>query len=243
LEQAENEAELVASFTANLPEVEAIGSDRVLANEVLSPLKIEFDLQELSYYRADYRSGMPALYYGGPEIDRQNVTSQRALDIRDDLILEAIELGEPVSGIIIVPQSSQIIAVAPVFVDEELNGIVVAVLFINNSYVEEIGTILDVDSAIITDNSVIASSIDESANLELLLQTRLDLDSGMQSINITYDDGIRRRLHTHILTVDGTNQGYVAVVRSLDNVIAVQQRIQTVVYIFLGIIVLVMLAY
>lgn len=243
LEQAEDEAELVASFTSNLPEVEAIGPDRALATAVLPSLKAEFDLQELSYYRADYRTGMPALYYGGPQIDRQNVTSQRALDIRDELILEAIELSDSVSGIIIAPQSSQIIAVAPVIVDEELNGIVVAVLFIDNSYVEEIGTILDVDSAIITDNSVVASSIDDSANLELLLQTRLDLETGMQSINITYDDGIRRRLHTHPLTLDGTTQGHVAVVRSLDDVIVVQQRIQRVVLIFLGIIVLVMLAY
>ena len=37
LEQAEDEAELVASFTANLPEVEQIGPDRQLAGEVYLP--------------------------------------------------------------------------------------------------------------------------------------------------------------------------------------------------------------
>lgn len=243
LEQAEDEAELVASFTSNLPEVEAIGPDRALATEVLPALKAEFGLQELSYYRADYRSGMPALFYGGPEIDRQNVTSQRALDIRDELILEAIEINDPVSGIIIAPQSSQIIAVAPVIVDDSLNGIIVAVLFIDSSYIEEIGTILDVDSAIISENDVVASSIDASANLPLLLQTRIDLDAGIQSINISYDDGVRRRLHTQPLILDGTAQGFVAVVRSLDDVIAVQQRIQTIIYIFLGALALVMVLY
>lgn len=243
LEQAENEAELVASFTANLPDVEAIGPDRALATEVLTPLKSEFDLQELSYYRSDYRSGMPALFYGGPEIDRQNVTSQRALDVRDELILASLEDNTATSGIVIAPQSSQIIAVAPVLVDEELNGIVVAVFFIDNTYINEIADILDVDAAIISENDIVASSIDDSANLQMLLQERIDFTLDDQSINITYDDGIERRLHIHPLVLDGSEQGYVAVVRSLDDVIAVQERIQLIALIFLGVIVVMMLLY
>lgn len=243
LERAKDESELVASFTANLPEVEVIGPDRQLAGEVLPGLKAEFDLQELSYYRADYRSGMPALYYGGPEIDRENVTSQRADEIRDEIILAAIETGNAASGIVIAPQSSQIIAAAPILVANELNGIVVAIFFIDNSYVTSITDILDVDAAIISNNDVVASSIDASAELETLLQTRINLAEDHQSFNIEYDDGILRRLHTHPLLVDGVDQGFLIVVRSLDDVIAVQQRIQQVVLIFLAVIVVVMLLY
>lgn len=243
LERAKDESELVASFTANLPEVEVIGPDRQLAGEVLPGLKAEFDLQELSYYRADYRSGMPALYYGGPEIDRENVTSQRADEIRDEIILAAIETGNAASGIVIAPQSSQIIAAAPILVANELNGIVVAIFFIDNSYVTSITDILDVDAAIISNNDVVASSIDASAELETLLQTQINLAEDHQSFNIEYDDGILRRLHTHPLLVDGVDQGFLIVVRSLDDVIAVQQRIQQVVLIFLAVIVVVMLLY
>lgn len=250
LEQTEDESLLVASFTANLPDVEAIGSaetvaeGRAIAGEVLEPLKSEFELQELSYYRGDYREGMPAYYYGGPPIDRQNVALTTANERRNELILEAIELGEATSGIVIAPQASQIIAVAPVMVDETMTGIIVAIFFIDNSYVEEISTILDVDAAIISENDVVASSIDASANIELLLQERLDLNAGeMQSINITYEDNVRRRLHSHPLIVEGITQGHVLVVRSLDDIIAVQERIQTVVLTFLAVIVAIMLLY
>lgn len=243
LEQAKDESELVASFIVNLPDVEAIGPDRQLAAEVLPPFKEEFDLQELSYYRSDYRSGMPALHYDGPVIDRENVGSQRANEIRDETILMAIESASATSNIVIAPQASQIIAAAPILLDNELNGIIVAIFFINDSYITEITDILDVDAAIISNNDIVASSIDENVNLAELLQTRINLDEAHQSFNLIDNDGIPKRLHTDPLTIDGVNQGTVIVIASLNNVIAVQERIQLVVFVFLSAIVAVMVLY
>ena len=71
-----------------------------------------------------------------------------------------------------------------VLVEDELNGIIVAVFFIDSSYVNEITGILDVDAAIISNNDVVASSIDASADLETLLQTRIDLNEEHQSFNV-----------------------------------------------------------
>ncbi|MGB7338047.1 MAG: ATP-binding protein [Phototrophicaceae bacterium] len=243
LERAQDEAELVASFVANLPSVEAIGADASSAGDVIMPLKDEFDLQELSYYPPDYRSGVPALYDGRSEIDRQNVLSQRALAIRDAIILASITDKIPNSGVIIAPQSSQIIAVAPVLLDEQLTGIIIAVFFIDESYINEISSILDVDAAIINDNDIVATTSGTNLDIATLLQTQLDLTQETQVFNVTYADGSPHRLSANPLIINGENQGTVIIIQSSDDVNAVQGQIQRMILILLGVIVGVMLLY
>jgi signal transduction histidine kinase len=243
LQETESQVEPILYFLVNLPEVETIGGDRALATALLSPHKEELGLQELSYYRSDYRTGMPALYYGGPEIDRQNSTSERSLEIRDGLIQRAIAESSIVSAIIIAPQGSQIIGAAPIYLDGQLNGIVVAVIFINNNFIEEIGNILNVDAALVRDNGIIATNINKSSNYEQILQEGF-LNNPEASVNITYtEDNIPRRMHAHALTIDGIPQGHVLVVRTLQDVIAVQEQIQLVLLSFLGVIVIIMTFY
>jgi signal transduction histidine kinase len=243
LEETEQQIEPILYFIINLPEVETIGRDRALAGEILGPQREALGLQELSYYRSDYRSGMPTLYYNGPEVDRQNITNERSLEIRDGLILRAIEEGQPVSGISIAPQGSQIIGAAPIYLDGQLNGIVVAVIFINNSFVDEIGDILGIDVALVRDNGIIVSTIDRSSGYELILQQGF-LDTPEASMNISYaGDNIPRRMHAHTIIIDGVEQGDVLVVRTLQDVIAVQERIQIVIVIFLGLITVIMVFY
>lgn len=234
LEQTEDLSSIVASLVANLPEVEEIGTDRRLAADILTPLKEELGLQELSYYPPDHRPDFPALFYGGPIIERQNVISQRTLDARDVLIEEAISSQQTVSGIVIAPQSSQITGVAPVIHDGEITGIVVAVFFINNSYVQEIGIILNVDAAIISDNAVIASSVDRSSGFELLLQEGFLNPNETSATNIQYEDNLNRRLLGHPLTLDGQQQGHILVVRTLEDVATVEAQIQNVILAFVG---------
>lgn len=243
LEQTEAQALLAASFIANLPEVEEIGAERSVAASVFPTLKTELSLQELSYYTPEHQPGDAVLYYGGPQFLVANLTSQRLLDVRDRLVLDAIETRVPVSGIAVVPQSSQIIGVAPVFHEEELAGVVMAVFFLDDIYVEEIGAILNVDAAIVRDNSPVATSIDRSSGYEQMINDGFIAQSDINSTNIEYDDGIVRRLLSHPLFLDGSNQGHVLVTRSIEDVFDVQRQIQNAIFLFVGIVSLIVVVF
>ena len=234
LEQTEEQAAIVASLVANLPEVEDIGDDRQLASNILTPIRSEMGLQELSYYPPNHRTGFPALFYGGPPIERQNVISQRTLDFRDELIDKALISGETSQGIIIVPQSSQIMGVALVTKDEAIMGVIVAVYFVDTSYVEDISSILNVDAAIVRDNDLVASTIDRSSEYERLLQEGFINPSGTSATNIQYDDELERRLLSHPLTLDAQRQGHVLVARTLEDVVAVETQITDVILQFVS---------
>ena len=244
MERAEGEALLTASLIANLPDVEALGSDRVAAATALAPRKTELGLQELSYYAADYVAGGSPIYYGGPVIARRNATSQSTLDIRDALILQVIASGTSARGIAIAPQASQIIGVAPVKTDAgEVRGAILAVIFIDEEFVNNIGGILNVDIAIVKDNDPIAPMIDPSSGYELLLQEGfIPEDGSINATNILYQsDGINRRLLAHPLMLDGIEQGSILVAQPLEDLLAVQQRIQQAVFGFAFVIIVVML--
>ena len=244
LEDKESESQLVASFVANLEGVEAVDGDRVAAAAVLSPLKEELDVQELSYYAKDYEAGGFALYYGGPIIARRNVFSQHTTDIRDRLIEEAIASSLPISGIAISPGSSQIIGVAPIISHDEINGIIMAVFVINEAYVQDIGETLNIDAAIVKDNAPIASTIDENSGYELMLQDGfIDPSAEFTADTIQYADGINRRLLSYELVVDGGQQGHILVVHPLQNLVALQSQIQNIVIGFVVALVFVVLIY
>ena len=244
LEDKESESQLVASFVANLEGVEAVDGDRVAAAAVLSPLKAELDIDELSYYAKDYEAGGFALYYGGPIIARRNVVSQHTIDIRDRLIEEAITTALPTSGIAISPGSSQIIGVAPVISHDEINGIIMAVFVINESYVHDIGEILNIDVAIVKDNAPIASTIDSASRYELMLQQGfIDPSVEFTADTVQYADGINRRLLSYELVLDGQQQGHILVAHPLQNLVALQGQIQNIVIGFVGALVFVVLIY
>jgi len=244
LEDKESESQLVASFVANLEGVEAVDGDRVAAAAVLSPLKAELDIDELSYYAKDYEAGGFALYYGGPIIARRNVVSQHTIDIRDRLIEEAIATALPTSGIAISPGSSQIIGVAPVISHDEINGIIMAVFVINEDYVHDIGEILNIDVAIVKDNAPIASTIDSASRYELMLQQGfIDPSVEFTADTVQYADGINRRLLSYELVLDGQQQGHILVAHPLQNLVALQGQIQNIVIGFVGALVFVVLIY
>lgn len=244
LEQTESQAQLAASFVANLGEVEEIGGDRILAATVLPPRKEELELQELSYYAADYEAGGAALFYGGPIIARRNQISQSTLTIRDGLIAQVMESREPASGIAIAPQSSQIIGVAPIIGNDEINGVIMAVFVIDEAYVQQIGAVLNVDAAIVKDNAVIASTIDRSSNFEIMLQEGfIDASRPYTAETIQYEDGVDRRLLSYPLELDGQNQGYVLVAHTIQDLVAVQNQIQSVMLNFVVALLALMIVY
>lgn len=243
LEDKESESQLVASFVANLEGVEAIDGDRAVAATVLSPLKEELGVQELSYYAKDYEAG-GALYYGGPLIARRNVISQHTTDIRGMLLKQAIESSSAISGIAISPGSSQIIGIAPVLSGDEINGIIMAVFVINDAYVQDIGEILNIDAAIVKDNAPIASTIDESSGYELMLQGGfIDPASEFTAETVLYADGIDRRLLSYELVLDDQQQGHILVAHPLQDLIALQAQIQNIVLGFVGGLVFVVLVF
>lgn len=248
MERAEGEAQLTASLIANLPDVEALGSDRIAAATSLRPRKDELGLQELSYYAADYVAGGTPIFYGGPVITggRGNSASQSTQVIRDNLILQVIASGEATSGIAIAPQASQIIGVAPVTTDDgEIRGAILAVIFIDDAFVTNIGGILDVDIAIVKDNDPIAPMIDPTSGYEQLLQEGfIPRDGTIATTNILYQsDGISRRLLAHPLNLDGIEQGYLLVAQPLEDLLAVQQRIQQAIFGFAAAMIVVMLLF
>jgi signal transduction histidine kinase/DNA-binding response OmpR family regulator len=246
MERAEGETMLTASLVANLPDIKEIGSDRVAAATALSERKTDLNLQELSYYAANYQAGGTPIYYGGPVIARRNAVSSSTLAIRDNLILQVIESGEAASGIAIAPQSSQIIGVAPVFsVDGDIQGAILAVTFINVEFIQNIGQILNVDIAIVKDNAPIEPTIDETSGYERLLQEGLIPEDGsINAVNVTYQsDGVSRRLLVHPLTLDGLAQGSLLVAQPLSELHAVQERIQQAIFAFVAAMAVVMLLF
>ena len=244
LEETESEAQLVASFVANREDVEAIDGDRTMASTILPALKAELGVQELSYYAGDYEAGGFALFYGGPVIARRNVVNQETIDIRDALIVEAIDTGLSTSGIAIAPGSSEIIGVSPIVVDDEVNGVIIAVFVVDDEYVTSIGAILDIDAAIVKDNAPIASTIDDSSGYELMLQNGfIDPTVEFTADTVQYDDGINRRLLSYELILDGQQQGHVLVTRTLQDVEAVQGQMQNLILAFVAGLVVVVLVY
>lgn len=244
LEQSKSRVQLIATLIANLPEVEAIGEETELAREIIPLQKEQLNLQELSYYSAHHRAGNAALYYGGPLIVRRNLISERTLDIRDGLVARVQSELIPVSGIVIAPQSSQIIGVAPVLVNGKLTGIVMAVSLMDDSYLQEIGNVLDVDAAIVKDNAIIAAAIpQESGYVELAESGLIAADGSVRTLHIDYGDGIERRILAHPLIVDGLVQGTVLVVRSMQDVVDAQRQIQIVIFAFVGVMLLILVLY
>jgi signal transduction histidine kinase/CheY-like chemotaxis protein len=243
LEQTQQQALLAANFVANLPDMEFVTAGQISAAGVLVPRKNELGLQELSFYLPDHQAGSPAYYYGGPAIARRGQVSQDTQRIRDELLVSVIQTETSQASIAIAPQSSQIIGAAPAIVNGEFQGIVIAVIYIDELYIQQISNILGIDTAIVKDNAVIVSTIDRSSGYELLLQQGFITPQGLSSRTILYQDGVQRRLVAYPLNLNGIAQGSLLVAQPLTNLLEVQSQLQTILLIFAGVIALIMLLY
>jgi len=239
IEQVEQNALLSANFVANLPELEQFGSmslDSAAIGEILTPLKAELTLQELSFYASDFEEGDPAFYYGGPVVRRRLQVSQDTQRIRDNLILAALTSGEPQSGMAIAPQSSQIIGATPIFEDmgsPQPIGVVLAVFYLDEAFIQQVSDVFGVNIAIVKNNAVIVSTIDPGTGYEQLLQRGfIDPGGAVSSQNVTDSTREQQRLLAHPLVLDGQAQGAILVSESIDDLLQVGNRVQEMIFVF-----------
>ena len=240
IEDAQQQVVLSANFVANLPEMAFVINDSDLLANILPTRKEELRLQELSYYKSDYEPGDPVFYYGGPIISRRLQISENITSVRDNLVQEALDSGKPASGVAISPQSSQVIGVAPVTnSNNELDGVIMAVIFLDNTFAQNIAQILDTDLAIVTDNAVIVSTIDEASEYVQLINNGFIDDTGLITTeNINYGDGTPYRLMSHPLTLNDMPQGNVLIAEPISELFQLRQASFLILAIFAGVVTL-----
>jgi len=204
--------------------------DLQTSTAALNERKAALSLQELSLYKADFKPGAQAYFYGGPTVARRLQVSEDAVRIRDGLIASAINDNVPVSSVAIAPQGSQIIGVAPVFAADggQLLGVVVATFYMDQPYIDSISQIINTDVAIVKDNAVIVSSIDPGAGYENLINQGWLKSSLTPALNVTYSDGQDYRLLGHPLTISNQQQGSVLVAQPIENLFAVSRNIKLI---------------
>lgn len=244
IERSATQAELSASFVANLPEMDTAGSNPVLLERILPRRRQELGLQELSFYRADFQSGDPAVFYSGPVVPRRFQASEHTTQIRETLILRVLDSNRPANGIAIAPQSSQIIGVAPVIVtgsEANVAGVILAVFSLDEEFIVGIADILESDVAIVKDNASVVSTVDRASNYESLVGTLVRDDGQNASTTITYSNGNQYRLLAHPLMLFGQDQGTVLVAQPLNESLQVQRDIQWVLTAFAAVVILVSL--
>ncbi|MBI3159919.1 MAG: response regulator [Chloroflexi bacterium] len=230
IEDSENQAFLSANFAANLNELVEAGDDVDRIAEILASTKEALGLQELSYFGRDYRPGDLPLYYGGPVVARRLQVSEKTTQLRDFLLRQVVDSGMTTSGVVLAPQASQIIGVAPVRGGR--GGIVMAVIFIDEGFVQRISDILGADVSIVVDNSVVASTIPQDTGYENLLTTDfLALSAGPSGTNLE-SGGAQYRLLAQVLTLDGAEQGVVLVAQPTEDLLRVLSDIQGLLLVF-----------
>lgn len=230
IENSEVLARNNATLLAEQPDVVNAFSDLNASNTPLNERKVALNLQELSLYKADFQSGDQAYFYGGPTVARRLQVSEDALRIRDGLIMSAISNQVSDSSVAIVPQGSQIIGVAPVFAAGGRNvlGVVVATFYMDQAYIDNISNIINTDVAIVNDNAVIVSTIDEEAGFEALINQGWLKSAGTPALNVKYSDNQDYRLLGRPLVISNQQQGSVLVAQPIENLFAVSRSIQVI---------------
>ena len=232
LEQSEEQVLLSAQFVANLPTWSSILASEQIIQALLSAQRTSLDLQELSYYGADFQPGDLPTVYTGPLVTRRSQVSEQTTQIRNNLLAQVQETGEAASGIAIAPQSSQIIAVSPVdTMDGEVSqqGLIMAVIYLNDEFATEITEILGSGVAIVRDNAVIVSTIPPESDYELLLQENfIDVSGEVTTQNL----GDQIRILAHPLVLRGDTQGTILVSQPIQDLFQVRRDIQTSLFIF-----------
>jgi len=230
IENSEALARNNAALLAKQPDVVNAFSDLSSSTQVLNNSRTSLNLQELIFYTADFKTGDAAYFYSGPTVARRLQVSADTDRIRENLILSAIENKTLISSIAIAPQSSQIIGVAPVFAanGQELLGVVVATFFMDQIYIDGISQIINTDVAIVKNNSVIVSTVDEGAGIESLINQGWLNSAETPSQNVTYSNNEEFRLLAYPLVISDNQQGSVLVAQPIENLFSVRRNIQVI---------------
>lgn len=220
-----------AALLANQPEVQGAFSDLEASIPVLANDKETLGLQELSLYSANFKPGDQPYHYGGPTIVRRLQVNGAAHQIRETLILQALNEKKAVSNVAIAPQNSQIIGAAPVYSqgNGEMIGIVLTAFYMDETYIQNISQIIKTDVAIVKDNAVIVSTIDPGAKYETLINQGWLKSAETPSANAQYSSGEMYRLLGHPLEIMGAQQGHVIVGQPVESLFGVSRDIQIVI--------------
>ena len=219
-----------AGLLSNKPEVEGAFLDLETYRDLLVSNRQTLELQELSLYKAEFKPGDQAYFYGGPTVARRLQVSEDANRIREELIMRALQEKKAVSGVAIAPQNSQIIGVAPVYdpITRNISGVVLTAFYMDETYIAGIGKIINTDVAVVKNNAVIASTIDPAAGYEALINQGW-LDTGeTPSTTAAYSTGEEYRLLGHPLVISGVQQGSVIVAQPVETLFSVSRNIQVV---------------
>lgn len=219
-----------AALLSNQPELEGAFGDLEANTVLLVNNKNTLGLQELSLYSADFKSGDLAYYYGGPVVTRRLQVSADADRIREALISRALTEQVAVSSVAIAPQNSQIIGVAPVQdpLTQKIVGVVLTAFYMDQNYIDNISDIINTNVAIVKDNAVIASTIDQSTGYENLINQGWLNATETPATNVTFSNGEEYRLLGHPLVISENQQGSVLVAQPIESLFAVSRNIQTI---------------
>lgn len=231
IENSEILARNNATLLAGQPDVGNAFLDLNASSAALAETKGSLNLQELSLYSANFKSGDQAYFYGGPTVARRLQVSEDAVRIREELILSALKNRASGSSVAISPQNSQIIGVAPVFASgsrDELVGVVVTAFYMDQAYIDNISQIINTDVAVVKDNSVIASTIDPSTDYEALINQGWLNSAESPAVNVKYSNNAEYRLLGHPLVISANQQGFVMVAQPIDDLFAVSRNIQVI---------------
>ena len=225
-----------AALLASQPEITGVFQNKTSDNQLLQ-IKEDLLLQELSLYSENFKSGDQAFFYGGPTVARRLQVSEDALRIREGLILSALADEKAVSGIAIFPQGSQIIGAAPVYDPQtgKLVGVVLTAFYMDQPYIENISSIINTDIAIVKDNAVIVSTIDEATDYEKLINEGWLNSAELPALNVKYSDGKEYRMLGHPLNISGKQQGSVLVTQPVDQLFSLNQSIQVILFTVTGV--------
>ena len=237
IENSEALARNNAALLAKQPDVVNAFADLGSSTQTLNESRLSLNLQELILYTADFKAGDQAYFYGGPTVARRLQVSEDTNRIRESLILNVLENKSLASRVAIAPQNSQIIGVSPVYAldGQELLGVVVATFFMDQNYIDGISQVIKTDVAIVEDNSVIASTIDQNAGIESLINQGWLNSAETLSQNVTYGNNEEFRLLGHPLVISGNQQGFVIVAQPIENLFSVSRNIRVILITLIGI--------
>jgi signal transduction histidine kinase len=232
IENSEKQALLSADVVANLPTVYASLEDDNLLAAALNFRKESLELQELSLYAPDFQPGDAPRFYGGPPVTRRFQTSEATTQIREALIMQVLETGISASGVAVAPQSAQVIGVSPVrgmgAEEGEIEAVILAAFFMDEGYIREIGSVIGTEVIIVRDNAIIATTISDESNLELLLNEGfLNPDTEVNATNFT-SQNIPYRLLAKPLTIGNSPQGFVLAAQPIEVLSALNRNIQAI---------------
>lgn len=238
--QAEDNALIRANFVANLSEVE-IAAERpttTALDRILNPRRATLGVQEISFYTPDYQSGGQPFFYGGPSINELIRVRQYSQLIRDRLIKDTFATGEPQSGIAINPEFSSAISTAPVINNNQVKGVILTAIYLNDSFIAPISQILNADIALVKDNKVITTTIDPKTGYKTAIESAfIDPSGKITTQTITGEDDKQYRLLAYPLLLDNEQEGTILVSRSIDEQLEVERNLQNALLMFVVVVV------